>query len=201
MAPPNAGHHPDQYHHHSLQAPTHYGQHFTHVQVPCGAAPLQPPSPIRKPNSKRERPHEILVGRPDFAESRPRCKPRDRFTDEDNALLKELKEKHPQMSWAQIRDFFPGRAPGTLQVRYCTKLNERATTEEQIEKLPGVLEKAEIRYWSEVVKGLGSGMTLEKAQEMVKAVKLRQKEEREEEAEERVRDGGEDEERTERADE
>jgi hypothetical protein len=33
----------------------------------------------------------------------------------------ELKEQKG-LTWKQIADFFPGRNPGTLQVRYCTKL-------------------------------------------------------------------------------
>lgn len=47
-----------------------------------------------------------------------------RFTPEDDALLKELKEKF-KLSWKQIADFFPDRKSGTLQVRYCTKIRKQ----------------------------------------------------------------------------
>jgi hypothetical protein len=47
--------------------------------------------------------------------------PKTKFSQEDDVLLVRLKEtKH--LTWKQIAGFFPGRSPGTLQVRYCTKL-------------------------------------------------------------------------------
>ncbi|KAK4903586.1 hypothetical protein LTR49_026795, partial [Elasticomyces elasticus] len=49
-----------------------------------------------------------------------------KFTAEDDALLVELK-KTRNLTWKQISNFFPGRSPGTLQVRYCTKLKAKTT--------------------------------------------------------------------------
>ena len=37
----------------------------------------------------------------------------------------ELKEHPDNLSWKQIAEFFPGRNPGTLQVRFCTKLKKK----------------------------------------------------------------------------
>ena len=53
--------------------------------------------------------------------------PKARFTTEEDALLKKLKEEYtsPKLSWKQIADFFPDRKSGTLQVRYCTKLRRK----------------------------------------------------------------------------
>ncbi|KAK3613420.1 hypothetical protein LTR56_027895 [Elasticomyces elasticus] len=59
----------------------------------------------------------------------PASKPKDpklKFTTEDDALLIELKTIR-NLTWKQISDFFPGRSPGTLQVRYCTKLKAKTT--------------------------------------------------------------------------
>lgn len=55
-----------------------------------------------------------------FPARRPQ-RPRIKFTLEEDELLIELKEKK-NLTWKQIADFFPGRNPGTLQVRYCTRL-------------------------------------------------------------------------------
>lgn len=52
--------------------------------------------------------------------------PKLKFTPEDDALLIKLKETTDLM-WKQVADFFPGRSPGTLQVRYCTKLKAKST--------------------------------------------------------------------------
>lgn len=47
-----------------------------------------------------------------------------KFTSEDDALLLELKESR-NLTWKHIAEFFPKRSPGTLQVRYCTKLKAK----------------------------------------------------------------------------
>lgn len=49
-----------------------------------------------------------------------------RFTAEDDALLMYLKETNSH-TWKQIAAYFPGRNPGTLQVRYCTRLKAKST--------------------------------------------------------------------------
>lgn len=68
--------------------------------------------------------HESLVGREGYPSQTAMVQPKARFTTEDDALLRHLKEEResPKLSWRQIADFFPGRKSGTLQVRYCTKL-------------------------------------------------------------------------------
>jgi hypothetical protein len=48
------------------------------------------------------------------------------FTKEDDELLKRLKEED-RLPWKQIKGHFPGRTEGSLQVRYCTKLKDRAS--------------------------------------------------------------------------
>ena len=54
----------------------------------------------------------------------PPLGPKMRFSEEEDALLVELKET-TDLTWKQIAEFFPGRTSGTLQVRYCTKLKEK----------------------------------------------------------------------------
>jgi hypothetical protein len=54
-------------------------------------------------------------------------RPRVKFSKEEDELLIELKEKR-HLTWKQIADFFPGRNPGTLQVRYCTRLKTEGTS-------------------------------------------------------------------------
>ena len=55
---------------------------------------------------------------------RPARRCRQRFTAEEDRLLIKLKETDA-LSWEKIVEFFPSRSPGTLQVRYCTKLKVR----------------------------------------------------------------------------
>jgi hypothetical protein len=63
-----------------------------------------------------------VVGDPDMPEPAARpTGPKLKFTPADDALLVDLKETK-DLTWKQIADFFPGRSSGTLQVRYCTKL-------------------------------------------------------------------------------
>jgi hypothetical protein len=47
-----------------------------------------------------------------------------RFGKKEDAMVVMLKEKY-NLSWKQIAWFFPGRQPGTLQVRYCNLLKVR----------------------------------------------------------------------------
>lgn len=48
-----------------------------------------------------------------------------KFTADDDELLIELKENQ-KYSWKRIAQHFPGRTPGALQVRYCTKLRKKS---------------------------------------------------------------------------
>jgi hypothetical protein len=66
-----------------------------------------------------------VVGQPGMPEPAPKPKgPKLKFTSEEDCLLIELKETK-DLTWKQVADFFPGRTPGTLQVRYCTKLKAK----------------------------------------------------------------------------
>lgn len=64
---------------------------------------------------------------PGYPPAMPSRGPKARFTADEDALLKKLKEDYtaPKLSWKQIADFFPDRKSGTLQVRYCTKLRRK----------------------------------------------------------------------------
>ena len=90
---------------------------------PIGRA-IQSPSRTYTPHS---RPYDVLAGRPNYPSPAPRRELKARFTKEEDALLRELKEDYitPKLSWRQIADFFPGRKSGTLQVRYCTKIRAK----------------------------------------------------------------------------
>lgn len=46
---------------------------------------------------------------------------RTKFTEEEDKQLMDSKEKR-NLTWAEIKCFFPRRTIGTLQVHYCTKL-------------------------------------------------------------------------------
>jgi hypothetical protein len=75
-----------------------------------------------------------VVGQPDMPPPALKpCKPKLKFTPEDDKLLINLK-KNKSLTWKQIAEFFPGRSAGTLQVRYCTKLGDKTTqwTEETV---------------------------------------------------------------------
>jgi hypothetical protein len=68
-----------------------------------------------------------VVGQEGMPEPAARPKgPKLKFTQEEDALLVDLKETK-NLTWKQIADFFPGRTSGTLQVRYCTKLKAKTT--------------------------------------------------------------------------
>ncbi|KAL7802106.1 hypothetical protein V8C44DRAFT_370716 [Trichoderma aethiopicum] len=94
-----------------------------------------------------------------FPARRPQ-RPRIKFTLEEDELLIELKEKK-NLTWKQIADFFPGRNPGTLQVRYCTRLKTEGIswTREMDERLLNALKSYEDEKWRIVAQRVGSGVT------------------------------------------
>lgn len=121
-------HHPSP--HHSVYADPH-------SRPPFPAREWRPPTdspfsqhplpPLRPPGPIRSNTHESFVGCDGFPNAMPSRGPKARFTPEEDALLKRLKEDYtnPKLSWKQIADFFPDRKSGTLQVRYCTKLRKK----------------------------------------------------------------------------
>jgi hypothetical protein len=89
-----------------------------------------------EPQAKaRPETHRNLVGTPGFPKPRPECEFKQKFTSEDDEVLKKLKHnfrdpfragsKDDSLTWWQIADFFPGRAPGTLQVHYCKEVSAK----------------------------------------------------------------------------
>ncbi|KAF2124356.1 hypothetical protein P153DRAFT_390390 [Dothidotthia symphoricarpi CBS 119687] len=91
--------------------------------------------------------------------ARPRG-PKLKFTNEDDQLLVDLKEKK-NLTWKQIADFFPGRSSGTLQVRYCTKLKAKTTvwTDEMVQKLHTAMHEYENDRWRIISSKVGSGFS------------------------------------------
>lgn len=88
------------------------------------------PEPRGKGPEKSKDPgpdYERKEGLPNYPPKAPSRGPKQRFTPEDDDLLRRLKEDYqsPRLSWKQIADFFPDRNSGTLQVRYCTKLKRK----------------------------------------------------------------------------
>ncbi|PSN58519.1 hypothetical protein BS50DRAFT_446387, partial [Corynespora cassiicola Philippines] len=55
----------------------------------------------------------------------------------------------------QVADFFPGRTPGTLQVRYCKKLKKHAWTDETIQKLLNAMRDYEEDRWKIIAAKVG----------------------------------------------
>jgi hypothetical protein len=85
-----------------------------------------PPFLSRRPPSIEQKPSSV-IGQPGMPE--PAANPKGsklKFKPEEDALLFELKETK-KLTWKQIREFFPGRSPGTLQVRYFTILKKETT--------------------------------------------------------------------------
>lgn len=102
-----------------------------------------------------------VVGQPGMPEPAAKPKgPKLKFTSEDDALLRELKETK-NLTWKQIADFFPGRSSGTLQVRYCTKLKakEMHWTEDMTDRLRQALEEYEHDRWRIVSSKVGNGFS------------------------------------------
>lgn len=50
--------------------------------------------------------------------------PKLKLTAEDDQLLIEVKGQK-NLTWKKIANFFPGRSQGTIQLRYCTRLNAK----------------------------------------------------------------------------
>ncbi|KAI1831692.1 hypothetical protein DTO006G1_4371 [Penicillium roqueforti] len=85
--------------------------------------------------------------------------PKTRFGHREDEMLIALKE-HWKFSWRQIECFFPGRKQQTLQVRYCTKLKERAVVWDDAldRKLKKALEDYEDNKWAHISRKLGPGI-------------------------------------------
>lgn len=102
-----------------------------------------------------------VVGQPGMPDPAPRPRgPKLKFTQEEDALLVELKE-NKNLTWKQIADFFPGRTSGTLQVRYCTKLKAKDVTwtDEMVQRLQRAIQEYENDRWRIVAGKVGNGFT------------------------------------------
>ncbi|KAK5731443.1 hypothetical protein LTR17_011405 [Elasticomyces elasticus] len=100
-----------------------------------------------------------MVGQEGMPAPAPKPKePKLKFSTEDDALLIELK-KTRNLTWKQISNFFPSRSPGTLQVRYCTKLKAKTTvwTDDMIERLRTAVDEYEADHWRMVSDKIGNG--------------------------------------------
>ncbi|PSN59157.1 putative transcriptional activator Myb, partial [Corynespora cassiicola Philippines] len=96
-----------------------------------------------------------VVGNDGMPEPAPKPKgPKCKFTDENDKLLIDLKEKK-NLTWWQVADFFPGRTPETLQVRYCTKLKKHAWTDETVQKLLNAMGDYEKDRWKIIAAKVG----------------------------------------------
>ena len=100
--------HPETYQYHAHGLPSHLEQQYQMSDRPRRSTPA----------------YENKAGLPGYPPPSDPCTERERFSPEDDAKLKQLKEEC-KLSWRQIQDFFPGRKSGTLQVRYCTKLKDK----------------------------------------------------------------------------
>ncbi|KAJ5294417.1 hypothetical protein N7508_009238 [Penicillium antarcticum] len=109
--------------------------------------------------------HRCLVGEDGFPKPRPECEFKQKFTPDDDELLKHLKHdkkdpyrlgsKDDSLTWRQIADFFPGRAPGTLQVHYCKEVGAAKApewTEELDDRLKDAMEEYEKERWQVIAK-------------------------------------------------
>ncbi|KAK5695099.1 hypothetical protein LTR17_024624 [Elasticomyces elasticus] len=94
-----------------------------------------------------------------------------KFTIEDDALLLELK-KTKNLTWKQISNFFPGRSPGTLRVRYCTKLKAKTTvwTHDTIERLRTAVDEYEVDRWRIISDKVGNGFSAAACRDKAKSL-------------------------------
>lgn len=102
-----------------------------------------------------------MVGQEGMPDPAPRPKgPKLKFTNEEDALLVDLKENR-NLTWKQIAEFFPGRTSGTLQVRYCTKLKAKTTvwTDDSVTRLKNAMTEYENDRWRLVAAKVGGGFT------------------------------------------
>ncbi|RFU79550.1 myb dna-binding domain-containing [Trichoderma arundinaceum] len=133
---------------------THWPSHHHHRLPDVGRS-------LSSMHGERDEGSSSMVGQEGMpSPARRPQRPRIKFTPEEDQLLIELKEqKH--LTWRQIADFFPGRNPGTLQVRYCTKLKVEATpwTREMDERLLHALQSYEDEKWRIVAQRVGGGVT------------------------------------------
>ncbi|EAL87399.1 SANT/Myb-like DNA-binding domain-containing protein [Aspergillus fumigatus Af293] len=147
FGPPESMALPQQHHHHRLppQASLHSAErHGTNAETS--------PIPSGLPS---------VVGQPGMPDPAPRPRgPKLKFTQEEDALLVELKE-NKNLTWKQIADFFPGRTSGTLQVRYCTKLKAKDVTwtDEMVQRLQRAIQEYENDRWRIVAGKVGNGFT------------------------------------------
>ncbi|KAJ5131011.1 uncharacterized protein N7515_007050 [Penicillium bovifimosum] len=79
-----------------------------------------------------------------------------RFGKKEDSVVVTLKEQF-NLSWKQIAWFFPGRQPGTLQVRYCNLLKVRHVDwdDEKDAKLKQYIEEYEENKWHFISRKMG----------------------------------------------
>ncbi|ODQ63099.1 hypothetical protein NADFUDRAFT_48317 [Nadsonia fulvescens var. elongata DSM 6958] len=89
-----------------------------------------------------------------------------KFTPDDDTLLIHLKEDQ-KYTWKQIAKRFPGRTPGALQVRYCTRLKNKNVVWEQedLNAMRDVLEQYERDKWSLISQRLGGKFSSQKCKD------------------------------------
>lgn len=83
-----------------------------------------------------------------------------KFTADDDELLIELKENQ-KYSWKRIAQHFPGRTPGALQVRYCTKLRKKSQnwTSEDLKDLTKAVQDYHNEKWHIVAQKMDNKFT------------------------------------------
>ncbi|KAI9670172.1 MAG: hypothetical protein M1831_006384 [Alyxoria varia] len=156
---------------------------FPHSPLP----PLgqdQPQSSLSRPQGVDTRSHELLAGNPRYPPLAPHREQKQRFTPEDDRLLKSLKEDYvsPKLSWKQIADFFPGRKSGTLQVRYCTKIKAKdpiTWTEDADRKLQRAVQEVEQDKWRQVSIKVATGASPKACQDRIEELEALDLERRE----------------------
>lgn len=89
-----------------------------------------------------------------------RVPPKPKFSPDDDTLLIHLKE-NSNLTWRQIAQHFDGRSAGALQVRYCTKLKNRANSwsEDEEVALKQAIDEYESERWSIIAQKLDNKYT------------------------------------------
>ncbi|KAK3615038.1 hypothetical protein LTR56_026847 [Elasticomyces elasticus] len=151
----------------AVQLQTHH-----HHRLPTQSLPAKSRRPGEPLTETNQNGAPSMVGQEGMPAPAPRSKePKLKFTTEDDALLIELK-KTRNLTWKQISNFFPGRSPGTLQVRYCTKLKAKTTvwTDDMIERLRTAVDEYEADRWRMISDKIGNGFSAAACREKAKSL-------------------------------
>lgn len=144
------------------------GSHTSQVVPFCVPDLLPPPQPMTPKSSAGTSSFHnpvglgVLQSMSQDALRPPKYVQRPKFSSSDDSLLIKLKEVD-KLTWREIAKHFPGRTPGALQVRYCTKLKGKVNpwTNDDISMLMAASKEYDDVKWIAIAHKLGNKFTPE----------------------------------------